>query len=74
MLGMDAEVAVERLRGLGRMYRQDREGLQAELLSLTEGDEIATRYLLEFIAKIATDDQSPATSDAEEAADGPAAK
>jgi hypothetical protein len=73
MLGMDAEVALERLRGLGRMYRQDRERLHAELLSLTEGDEIATRYLLEFIAKIATGDQSPATSEhePEESGDGP---
>ena len=73
MLGMDAEVAVERLRELGRMYRQDREGLHAELLNLTEGDEIATRYLLEFIAKIATGDQSPVASEhkPEESADGP---
>jgi len=73
MLSMDAEVAVERLRGLARKYRQDREGLQAELLSMMEGDEIATKYMLEFIAKIATGDQSPATSDhePEESADGP---
>lgn len=73
MLGMDVEVAVERLRGLGRMYQQDRDGLHAELLSMTEGDEIATRYLLEFISKIATGDQSPVTGDhePEENADGP---
>lgn len=73
MLSMDAEVAVERLRGLARRYRQDRERLHAELLSMTEGDEIATRYLLEFIAKIATDDQSSVTSEhePEESADGP---
>jgi hypothetical protein len=63
MLSMDAEVAVERLRGLARKYRQDREGLQAELLRQAEGDEIAARYLLEFIAKIATGDESPDTSE-----------
>lgn len=73
MLSMDAEVAVERLRGLARRYRQDRERLHAELLSMTEGDEIATGYLLEFISKIATGDQSSVTSEhePEESDDGP---
>lgn len=73
MMGMDAEVAVGHLLKMARRYQQDPEGLRAELLSMMEGDEIATRYILEFIARIATGDQSPATSDhdPEEAADGP---
>lgn len=73
MLGMDVEVAVGRLQELGRRYQQDREGLHAELLSMMEGDEIATKYLMEFVAKIAFGDQSPASSEhkPEESADGP---
>ena len=73
MMGMDAEVAVGHLLKLARRYQEDPEGLRAELLSMMEGDEIATKYMLEFIAKIATGDQSPAASDHDEgeAADGP---
>jgi hypothetical protein len=76
MMGMDAEVAVGHLLKMARRYQEDPEGLRAELLSMMKGDEIATKYMLEFIAKIATGDQSPATSDheAEEAADGPDAR
>ena len=73
MLGMDVEVAVGRLQELGRRYQQDREGLHTELLSMMEGDQIATEYLMEFVAKIAFGDQSPASSDGgpEETAEGP---
>lgn len=73
MMGMDAEVAVGHLQKMARRYQEDPEGLRAELLSMMEGDEIATKYMLEFIAKIATGDQSPAASDHDEgeAADGP---
>lgn len=76
MMGMEAEVAVGHLLKMARRYQQDPEGLRAELLSMMEGDEIATKYMLEFIAKIVTGDQSPATSDheAEDAADGPDAR
>jgi hypothetical protein len=76
MMGMEAEVAVGHLLEMARRYQQDPEGLHAELLSMMEGDEIATKYLLEFIARIATGDQSSVTSDhdAEEAADGPGGK
>jgi hypothetical protein len=76
MMEMDAEVAVGHLLKMARRYHQDPEGLRAELLNMMEGDEIATKYMLEFIARIATGDQSPATSDhdAEEATDGPGGK
>jgi hypothetical protein len=76
MMGMEAEVAVGHLLKMARRYQQDPEGLHAELLSMMEGDEIATKCMLEFIAKIATDDQSPAASDhaAEETTDGPGGK
>lgn len=65
MLGMDAEVAVGHMQELGRRYRQDPEGLRVELLSMMEGDEIATKYLLEFVARIVSGDQSPAPGDPE---------
>ncbi len=73
MMGMEAEVAVGHLQKMARRYQEDREGLRAELLSMMEGDELATKYLLEFIARIATGDQSPTTSEhePEKAADGP---
>ena len=76
MLGMDAEVAVGHLQELGRRYQQDPKGLRVELLSMMRGDEIATKYVMEFIARIATDDQSPATGDdeTEESTDGPVAQ
>jgi hypothetical protein len=73
MMGMDAEVAVGHLQALGRKYKQDPEGLRAELLSMMEGDELATKYMMEFIAKFESGDQSPASREdaPEEAADGP---
>lgn len=73
MMGMDAEVAVGHLQALGRKYKQDPEGLRAELLSMMEGDELATKYMLEFIAKFESGDQSPPLSEdtPEETADAP---
>lgn len=73
MMGMDAEVAVGRLQELGRKYRESPERLRAEVLSTMEGDEIATQYLMEFITKIASPDQSSPVSEhaPEETEEGP---
>jgi hypothetical protein len=72
MMGMDAEVAVGHLQKMARRYQQDPEGLRAELLSMMEGDEIATKYMLEFIAKFESGDPPPPKSkqEPEEAPDG----
>jgi len=76
MMGMEAEVAVGHLQALGRKYKQDPEGLRAELLSMMEGDELATKYMMEFIAKFESGDQSPPPSEHEPevAGDGPGAQ
>jgi hypothetical protein len=73
MMGMDAEVAVGHLQELGRKYRENPERLRVELLSTMGGDEIATQYLMEFVAGIASGDQSPSASEhaPEESADDP---
>lgn len=72
MMGMDAEVAVGHLQALGRKYKQDPEGLRAELLSMMEGDELATKYMMEFIAKFESGEQPPPSEDTPaETADGP---
>jgi hypothetical protein len=72
MMGMDIEVAVGHLQKLGRRYKQDPEGLRAELLSMMNGDELAIDYLMEFIAQFESSDQSsPTSEDAEVATDEP---
>jgi hypothetical protein len=73
MMGMDAEVAVGYLQALGRKYKQDPEGLRAEVLSMMKGDELATKYLMEFIAQFESGNPSPPRSEdtPEEAAESP---
>lgn len=71
--GMEAEDALAHLRELGMKHEQDPEGLRAEILSMMEGDEVATEYLMDFIQGIAPGGRSRRTGkhEPEESTDSP---